>query len=90
MVGCEMRSPCDDVHGNKVLTYWYTPTRPLTIVGCEMRSPSDDVHGNKVLTCWYTHEATDYCVRHTEFEASGECTMSVTRGEYITYIWVNI
>ena len=23
MVGCEMRSPSDDVHGNKVLTYWY-------------------------------------------------------------------
>ena len=44
------------------------------MVGCEMRSPSDDVHGNKVLTYWCTHEATDYCVRHTEFEAS-ECSI---------------
>ena len=29
-------------------------------------------------TYWYTHEATDYCVRHAEFEAS-ECSMSVTQ-----------
>ena len=24
MVGCEIRSPSDDVHGYKVLTCWYT------------------------------------------------------------------
>ena len=30
MVGCEMRSPSDDVNRTKVLTYWYR--RPLTIM----------------------------------------------------------
>ena len=50
------------------------------MVGCDTRSSSDDVHGNKVLTYWYTgiHEATDYCVHHTGFEAS-ECSMFVTQ-----------